>query len=251
MKTQEVPPILRGFHKVFEKLCNRWDYGQVFDDFLSIGMCCFAWETEEDWYFEIIKRYDKKELDLFAQMMGEMMLVYDRFANGKENKAGFWIDPLGMWYELICSKSKSQAMGQFFTPNGVCDMMAQMLYEPKEEIQKINDPACGSGRILLSYHSLNPGKDIFIGQDKDFMCVKMTAINMYMHGMVGQVHHMNTLSMEYYTGFAINQHLNLLKHPSILRLKDKKPFLEKKPAKVKEPEPQQKKFEDIQINLGF
>lgn len=215
MKTQEVPHEIRGFLDVFRQVGNQYDYAEVFDDFLSMAVCAFAQATEEDWYFKTIKKYDKRDLDQFPKMLGAWMMIQSKAVQTKG-----WFDSLGMFYELLTSQSKSQRLGQFFTPDCICDVMAELNPPSKEEEQKILDPACGSGRILLASNALAPGRHWFMAQDLDFMCVKMCALNMMIHGLVGQVLHMDTIRMKYYTGFSINPYLRKFATPSIIRLND-------------------------------
>lgn len=222
MKTQQVPPFLRGFFSVFEELGRRWDYGTIFDDFLTLVMCCYAWKTEEEKYFATIKRYSREELELFPKLMAEWIMAHSAHQQkGKDDSGhGVWLDSLGTFYELILSKSKSQAFGQFFTPESLCDMLAMMLYKDKENPQCILDPCSGSGRLLLAFDAMRPGFNKFTAIDKDFVCVKMTCLNMMIHGIIGEVHHMNALTLEHYSSYAVNYHLKDKELPSIIRIKD-------------------------------
>lgn len=64
-----------------------------------------------------------------------------------------------------------------------------LLIAPYIEPIAINDPACGSGRLLLSYaqqvprHFLNWGVYSFTGQDIDLNCVRMSRLNMHLYGL--------------------------------------------------------------------
>lgn len=199
MKAQSLPPKIRGFFKIFDSICFRHNYSQVFDDFLTIVMCCYSWGQQEPLYHQTIKRYNKGELNQFANLLGEMIMVHE-----KQTAGGGWFDLLGMVYEEITSRYKASAMGQFFTPPGICELIAKMqMVEISEKPLKINDPCSGSGRMLLACNDLYKGH-YYVAQDKDRMCVKMTCINMMMHGLIGEVHEMNTLTMEHYQGYKIN-----------------------------------------------
>lgn len=64
----------------------------------------------------------------------------------KKIDEGGWIDVFGEIYEeMYQSKGKSSMLGQFFTPTGLCDLMANM-NEPTDG--KIGDPACLRGSHL-------------------------------------------------------------------------------------------------------
>lgn len=167
----------------------RHDVSSIFDDFLTIIICCFARETQEPLYFETIKRYNKKELNTFAKMMGELLQLY-----GKALKDGDWIDPLGEYYEVLAGNYKKARLGQFFTPKSLCDLMAQITLMGSEWGKTINDCACGSGRTLLAANKALQG-NYYVAQDLDPICCKMTAVNLCLHEIRGEVHQMNTLQM--------------------------------------------------------
>ncbi len=102
-----------------------------------------------------------------------------------------WADPLGNIYEELTSKSKSSALGQFFTPEDICNLMAQMVIE-KDWGKKIVEPCCGSGRMILAANSIQDGNE-YVAQDIDHICCKMTALNMAFHRIRGTVYHMDAL----------------------------------------------------------
>lgn len=212
MKAQEIPPRLRGFHKVFEMIGQRWNYTNVFDDFLSMAMCAFAYGREEERYFEVIKKYDRRELDLFVRLMAEWLRVQD-----KETAEGGWFDMLGAFYEVLSQGYKQKRLAQFFTPPEICDLMASLTGPTAEDVGKMmNDPACGSGRILLAMHA-NAPRNLYVGQDVDVMCCKMTCLNMMIHGVVGEVHHMNTLTQDWRGAWIVNHKWKTDNIMSILR----------------------------------
>jgi len=211
IKTQLVSKELKNFNSLFNKFMYSWDASNIFDDFLSIFICCFARGTQEDWYFDVIKRYKKEELNIFAQMMAELLILY---SNAKQNND--WIDPLGEYYEILASNHKKSSFGQFFTPKPICDLMTQFSLQNADWDKTVNDPTCGSGRTLLSANQHT--KDMtYIGQDLDPVCAKMAAINLCMHQMKGTIYCMDTLRMtEPKKTYAINP--NFHKHNTLLIL---------------------------------
>lgn len=83
------------------------------------------------------------------------------------------------------------------TADPICRMMAQMSL-PKEQTdldgrRSVNDPACGSGRMLLASAEIQPNWH-FVGQDVDVRCVRMTAINLALRNHYGHVVWGNTLT---------------------------------------------------------
>jgi type I restriction enzyme M protein len=187
--SRDVSSELKTFNSLFNIMARKYEASTIFDDLLSIFICCFARGTQEKWYFEIISRYEKEELNTFAKMMAELLIIYSDGKNKNE-----WIDPLGEYYEVLASNNKKSSFGQFFTPKAVCDLMSALVLQNADWDNKINDCACGSGRTLLSANKFIP--DMYhIGQDIDMICAKMTAINLCMHQIKGEVHCMDTLKM--------------------------------------------------------
>lgn len=93
--------------------------------------------------------------------------------------------------------------GQFLTPAPICRMMAQMSV-PIEDTglegrRTVNDPACGSGRMLLAVADQQPHWH-FVAHDVDIRCVHMTAINLALRNLYGHVVHQNTLTLKSTTG---------------------------------------------------
>lgn len=99
--------------------------------------------------------------------------------------------------------------GQFFTPDNICRMMAMMVNPADDKSVKeneyvtINDPACGSGAMLIGsvWVMKQRGIDfqkkcLLVGQDIDIRCVWMAYIQLCLYEIPGIVIHANTLTME-------------------------------------------------------
>ena len=181
---QLLPQELKPFTQLFTKLTNRHPEYELWNDFLEIIICCYARQQMEDRYLQIIKKYRKEEVNILAQMFAEMLKLY----SNRLQPPAFY-DGLGAFYEcVINTPAKASRTGQFFTPETVCAMMAScMLSKDSADKQlKINDPACGSGRMLLAAHAVAPG-NYYFAEDLDPMCCHLTAVNFLFHNMEGQV----------------------------------------------------------------
>lgn len=212
LKTQKTPYHLREFNSLFGRLARKQDVAKLFDDLLTIFICCLARQTQEELYFKVIKDYTKDDLQIFAQMMAELFLIY-----GKNEMLDDWCDPLGEYYEELASNYKKSSFGQFFTPKTICDFMAQITVNKNDFGNKINDCAAGSGRTLLAANKVCKG-NYYIAQDLDHICVKMCCINMAMHGLKGEVHHMNSLqNNEPFNSYTINYDWHKTKTPFIYK----------------------------------
>lgn len=138
------------------------------------------------------------------------MIWMDKVASAMEK--GEWVDFFGELYEeMYQTRGKASALGQFFTPGNLCDLLAKCT--ETGEGQRINDSACGSGRTLLAHFAYSKfSRDgYYIGEDIDAMSVKMCALNMMIHGMRGRVVRHNTLvsPIHFDYGFEVNE----IRHP--------------------------------------
>ena len=110
--------------------------------------------------------------------IGEMKL-----GDYKENT----IDAFGDAYEYLMSMYASNAGksgGEFFTPQEVSDLLTRIAVSGKTEVNKVYDPACGSGSLLLKAAKIL-GKDKvrqgFYGQEINLTTYNLCRINMFLH----------------------------------------------------------------------
>jgi len=175
--------------------------GQVFEDFLTFTRCSLAGQTMEDEYLATVaKGYDKGDqgnrgIDTIVKAFGELVLAMD------ETKG----DILG---DIFTGAITYGEHGQFFTPDSVCDLMGALAIptEQTEEPKTVCDPACGSGRTLLSVAKHQPHWE-FTGQDVDHRATQMTAINLGLNGIRGWAVWQNTLTLECHRVYKIGFNL--------------------------------------------
>lgn len=140
--------------------------------------------------------------------------------HAETNRQVGWFDAFGELHMAYCSKPGQQANGQFFTPSHICELMVMCAAGKKETGQRMGDPTCGSGRLLLAYHAHNPG-NYLVGEDISRTCCMMTVCNMLVHGCVGEVICHDSLQPKAFTdGWKVNQALPLTGIPSIRRMKE-------------------------------
>lgn len=195
-----------AFSKLFDQLLYRHDVPTVFDDFLTLSLSALALGRAESVYAETIKRYRPEDQAMFGRMFAELFLAYEE----RSSPDGAWCDILGHFFEEHNGKFGRDARGQFFTPETVCNFMAQITAADMDTKQQdtitVNDCAVGSGRNLIAHSRLHPSnrtKCFYVGQDIDHRCVKMTALNMAMYGLRGVSIHMDTLRMEIWGGYRV------------------------------------------------
>lgn len=213
VKNNTIPSELREFNSLFSFIARKHDAARVFDDFLTLVVCCLARQTQEEWYLNTIRKYDKNDINIFPKLLGSLFIIYDKAIYNGE-----WCDPLGDFYQEISGKYKKSGMGQFFTPKSLCDIMSQLVLQPGEFGKNISEPTCGSGRIILSANNIAKG-NYYVAADLDHMCVKMTCINLAIHGIKAEVHHQNSLTQEApYSSYIINHDYHKTETPFIYKI---------------------------------
>lgn len=234
-KQVDIPYELREFNKVFEKLAYSHDDSRIFDDFLTIVVGYFSNGTYDKERAQVWDGYDDKMKNLFQELFQSYIDTVHKIFNGHFKDLKFyevkdsgpdWYDFFGCYYEVLASRGKKSALGQFFSPPHLCDLMTSFNHPPIEGEEKpvnktVNDPACGSGRLLLSFNAVFPG-NYLLAQDLDPMCVKMTTINMMMHGAKGEVIQGNALNPDdFIGGWFINPKIDEIGLPHIIKMTDR------------------------------
>ena len=97
------------------------------------------------------------------------------------------IDAFGDAYEFLMSMYASNAGksgGEFFTPQEVSELLTRLAVVGKIEVNKVYDPACGSGSLLLKALKVLGKENIkqgFFGQEKNITTYNLCRINMFLH----------------------------------------------------------------------
>lgn len=97
------------------------------------------------------------------------------------------IDAFGDAYEYLMTMYASNAGksgGEFFTPADVSELLTRLGTVGKTEINKVYDPACGSGSLLLKAEKIlgrDAIRDGFYGQEINITTYNLCRINMFLH----------------------------------------------------------------------
>lgn len=97
------------------------------------------------------------------------------------------IDAFGDAYEYLMSMYASNAGksgGEFFTPQEVSDLLTRLAIAGKTEVNKVYDPACGSGSLLLKAAQILGKEHVrqgFFGQEINLTTYNLCRINMFLH----------------------------------------------------------------------
>ena len=115
-------------------------------------------------------------------LTGIASIKFDDFKNND-------IDAFGDAYEYLISNYASNAGksgGEFFTPQTVSKLLARLVMEGKTNINKVYDPTCGSGSLLLQMkkqfdeHIIEEG---FFGQEINMTNFNLARMNMFLHNV--------------------------------------------------------------------
>ena len=97
------------------------------------------------------------------------------------------IDAFGDAYEYLMGMYASNAGksgGEYYTPQEVSELLTKLTLVGKTEVNKVYDPACGSGSLLLKFAKIL-GKDNvrngFFGQEINITTYNLCRINMFLH----------------------------------------------------------------------
>lgn len=102
---------------------------------------------------------------------------------------GSHIDLFGDAYEFLISNYAANAGksgGEFFTPQNVSKLIARLAMHKQTRVNKIYDPACGSGSLLLQAkkqfddHIIEDG---FFGQEINHTTYNLARMNMFLHNI--------------------------------------------------------------------
>ena len=123
-----------------------------------------------------------KNSRLAAVLKGVAGLDFGSFENSH-------IDLFGDAYEFLISNYAANAGksgGEFFTPQHVSKLIAQLAMHGQTSVNKIYDPACGSGSLLLQakkqfdQHIIEDG---FYGQEINHTTYNLARMNMFLHNI--------------------------------------------------------------------
>jgi len=97
------------------------------------------------------------------------------------------IDTFGDAYEYLMTmyaSSAGKSGGEFFTPQEVSQLLARIAVLGKKSVNKVYDPACGSGSLLLQFAKLLGPRGVrqgFFGQEINLTTYNLARINMFLH----------------------------------------------------------------------
>lgn len=188
----------------------------VFTTFLEITATSIAAQMDPENAAEREKRYEEITSSMQPEVLGAYARMFALLVLAALAHEDDPCDILGDIYHEL--RLNNEWNGQFFTPDNICRMMAQIVNPVDESDDKdgpvtINEPTCGSGTMIIgavwAMKRRNfdfQRKSFFVAQDIDIRCVWMAYIQLSLYRIPAVVIHGNTLSMEewsrWYTPYA-------------------------------------------------
>ena len=126
----------------------------------------------------VAKRNEK--LVKLLDAIGDLPLTRGGFADKSIDLFGDAYEYLMQMYASTAGKSG----GEYYTPQEVSELLARITVVGKDAINKVYDPACGSGSLLLNFSKvLGPDKvrQGFFGQEINLTAYNLCRINMFLH----------------------------------------------------------------------
>lgn len=178
------------------------NFADCFHNFLDLALSYFCNNMDER---QMALRKRVEENEDFRNAYQEALEAYGDCA---EN----YHDPMG---DMFMEKISHGQHGQFFTPESICTLSAEILgVGDAEDGQTINDPTSGSGRMLLKALQIARAKGrepILYANDLSMTCAKMCLLNLLVNSVDGEVTCGDALKMdlENFTFFKIDKVRNL------------------------------------------
>lgn len=147
-------------------------------------------DSEDDFagLFDDIDVNSSKLGGTVARRNANLVKLMEGIANMKlGNYKDHSIDAFGDAYEYLMSMYASNAGksgGEFFTPQEVSELLTRLAVVGKTEVNKVYDPACGSGSLLLKAAKILGKENVrqgFFGQEINLTTYNLCRINMFLH----------------------------------------------------------------------
>ncbi|MGN0804941.1 MAG: type I restriction-modification system subunit M [Candidatus Coproplasma sp.] len=158
--------------------------------FIAIETSAQGTESEDDFkgLFDDIDVNSNKLGATVAKRNEKLVKLLDgigdmKLGNYQDNS----IDAFGDAYEFLMGMYASNAGksgGEYFTPQEVSELLTRLTVVGKTQVNKVYDPACGSGSLLLKFAKVLGKKNVrqgFYGQEINLTTYNLCRINMFLH----------------------------------------------------------------------
>ncbi len=205
----------KAMAQLMRENARRYRLHEVFRDFCELAAIALSnavdrihYDKREARYLDIIKRYERAEIDRFPAMLAELV---------ESLECGFH-DALGQLFMSL--ELGDHWKGQFFTPYEIASLMARMtLGNVADQVQRqgfitVNEPACGAGAMVIATahamrdQGLNYQTSMHvIAQDIDATAVHMAYVQLALLHVPAIVVHGNSLALTKWDHWATPAHV--------------------------------------------
>lgn len=181
--------------QLFQNICKVAEKDENLNEtlegiFLSIEASAKGTESEDD-FKGLFADLDVNSAKLGATVIKRNEKLVTLLHGVRDMKLGDYqdntIDAFGDAYEFLMGMYASNAGksgGEYYTPQEVSELLTRIATVGKSAVNKIYDPACGSGSLLLKAAKIL-GKDNvrqgFYGQEINLTTYNLCRINMFLH----------------------------------------------------------------------
>ena len=122
-----------------------------------------------------------------AKRNEKLVKLLDAIGDLKLGHNGNTIDAFGDAYEYLMqmyASSAGKSGGEYYTPQEVSELLARITVVGKTEVNKVYDPACGSGSLLLKFDKVLGHENVrqgYFGQEINLTTYNLCRINMFLH----------------------------------------------------------------------
>lgn len=183
--------------KALNELSGSYSVHSVYADWVEMMAMSFSnavdsvnKEERERKYQELSRKYSEEQLNKISEITGMLSLACEEKFE----------DVLGYVYMHL--EGSSKALGQFFTPYHICQLVAKTTVLDDFKTPKVvNEPSCGAGGNIIALaewlyeNGINYQENLqVVCQDLDWRSVYMTYVQMYLYGIPARVIHCNSLA---------------------------------------------------------
>ena len=179
------------FENVREKAKNDENLNETLEKvFNNIELSAQGSDSEDDFkgLFDDIDVNSNKLGSTVAKRNDKLVKLMDGVASMKlGNYKDNTIDAFGDAYELLMGMYASNAGKsgrEYYTPQVVSELLTKIALGNKKEVNKVYDPACGSGSLLLKAAKILGKENVrqgFYGQEINLTTYNLCRINMFLH----------------------------------------------------------------------
>lgn len=192
-------------------VAQKYGTWEVFKDFIEMSAISLSNAVDhsfnrgirEEQYMQIVKRYDKNDVNRFPEMFAELILAIEA-------------EPSDILGKIYCElELANKWRGQFFTPDSICKMMGKMLLteDMKKTIDKkgfitVQEPAIGGGALIINLalamqeEKINYQQSMVVtGVDVDIKSIHMAYVQLSLLNIPAILVHGNSLSMEVHSNW--------------------------------------------------